>query len=289
MQNNNSHSYIPHAITFFAGASYGFTTVIVGQPLDTIKTRMQGLSSKYSNKMFQVASDLFQREGIRGLYRGGLPLFLGGSLMRSAQFGVSSEAKSFLSRYPSYKIAGVLDYQVLLAGLAGGVGRGLVEIPTDFFKIRRQVEQQVSWQTIRSQLLDGTGITMGRNSLLFMSFMIWIDLAKQACQAGWVPSSLMTSEQDNLSPFAKGALCSNLAWLSIWPFDVIKTQRQSGLYSDQSTATLFRNMVKSGQLFRGLVPGLIRSTISNGSSMAVYEMVHIYLSKKMGVARSDMV
>lgn len=288
MQNINADSYIPHAITFFAGASYGFTTVIVGQPLDTIKTRMQGLASSNSNKMLRVASDLFQKEGIRGLYRGGLPLFVGGSLMRSAQFGVSAEAKTFLSRYPSYKIGGILDYQVLLAGLAGGVGRALVEIPTDFFKIRRQVEQQLSWHAIRSQLLDGTGITIGRNSLLFMSFMIFIDLSKQSCQAGFVPSLLMTPEQDNLSPFAKGAICANLAWLTVWPFDVIKTQRQSGLYTGQSAATLFRNMVKSGQMFRGVVPGLIRSTISNGTSMAVYEMVHNYLSKEMGVARNDM-
>ena len=30
---------VDFAITFAAGASYGLTTVLVGQPLDTIKTR----------------------------------------------------------------------------------------------------------------------------------------------------------------------------------------------------------------------------------------------------------
>lgn len=89
---SQKESYLPHAITFISGASYGFTTVVVGQPLDTIKTRMQGLSKGSSNVStsgaIKVFSDLFKAEGLRGLYRGGVPLAIGGSLMRSAQFGV---------------------------------------------------------------------------------------------------------------------------------------------------------------------------------------------------------
>lgn len=90
--------YIPYAITFIAGASYGLTTVIIGQPLDTIKTRMQGFSkttvthnASTNHKAVGAASifwDLYKTEGLRGLYRGGLPLMIGGSMMRSAQFGV---------------------------------------------------------------------------------------------------------------------------------------------------------------------------------------------------------
>jgi hypothetical protein len=92
------HSYIPHAITFLSGASYGLNTVIVGQPLDTIKSRMQGIAvSKTPNSInnknvsasaTSIFKDLYRKEGIRGLYRGGLPLMIGGSMMRSAQFGV---------------------------------------------------------------------------------------------------------------------------------------------------------------------------------------------------------
>eukprot|EP01040_Poterioochromonas_malhamensis_P020477 gene20477-24449_t len=72
--------------TFIAGFAYGATTVVVGQPLDTIKTRMQATSGHRNS--ITVFREIWQREGIFGLYRGGLPLFIGGALIRSAQFGV---------------------------------------------------------------------------------------------------------------------------------------------------------------------------------------------------------
>ena len=83
-------------ITFAAGASYGFVTVLVGQPLDTIKTRLQGIPESAHSNSFTVGRALFRREGVRGLYRGGLPLLLSGSLMRSAQFGVQLAYQNIL-------------------------------------------------------------------------------------------------------------------------------------------------------------------------------------------------
>jgi len=279
--------FIPFGITFIAGASYGFTTVLVGQPLDTIKTRMQGMPSTAKRSMMVVGKELFYREGVRGLYRGGLPLLLGGSLMRSAQFGVSGKARDVLrsSNLPQHMIWGMFDYQVVLAGLAGGLGRALVEIPTDFFKVRQQVENKYTLKSI----LDGAGVTMARNSLLYTSFMVYVDLSKQLCSNGYVPKVFMVEDGSGLSPFSKGAICANLAWLTCWPMDVIKTQRQSGNYpSTVSSYTLLKENFVSGKLLRGLVPGLIRSTISNGSSMVVYEYVHVHLSQIAGVSRRDM-
>jgi solute carrier family 25 (mitochondrial carnitine/acylcarnitine transporter), member 20/29 len=294
-----------YLITFAAGASYGLTTVLVGQPLDTIKVRMQGLPpsnnsssnaaksspSSSSSSAYRVATELFAREGVAGLYRGGLPLFLGGSLMRSAQFGVSGSTKTWLEQVSGGKTAksnlifGILDWQVIVAGIAGGLARGLVEVPTDYFKTRRQVER--SW-TLDKSILDGTAVTMFRNTILYASFMVYIDFSKLACQAGYVPTMLMTEDQQGLVPFAKGSICANLAWLTVWPADVIKTQRQSGNYVSQSTLQLLQQNIQSGRLFRGIVPGLVRSSISNGSSMVVYEFVHSSLTNHLQLERRDM-
>ncbi|CAB9502716.1 Mitochondrial basic amino acids transporter [Seminavis robusta] len=267
-----------YLVTFAAGASYGLTTVVVGQPLDTIKVRMQGMPTIGAKEgSVRVAMELFRREGLVGLYRGGLPLFIGGSLMRSAQFGVSGQTKHWLDSHhqhlPQFQLFGLLDWQVIAAGIAGGLGRGLVEIPTDFLKTRRQVEKSWTW----THLMDGTGITLARNTVLYTAFMVNIDLSKQACQAGYVPTVLMNSEQTGLTPFAKGAICANMAWLTVWPADVIKTQRQSGNY-EKSTLSLLRDNLRSGRLFRGIIPGLIRSSVANGSSMVVYEWTHTTLS-----------
>lgn len=209
--------------------------------------------------------------------------------MRSAQFGVSGKVKHWLDDHPAcnkyhFKIFGLVDWQVVIAGIAGGLGRGVIEIPTDFLKTRRQVEKSWTW----THLMDGTAITLARNTVLYTAFMVYIDLSKQACRAGYVPSILMTKEQNTLSPFAKGAICANLAWLTVWPADVIKSQRQSGNYENQSTLTLLKNNMRTGRLFRGVVPGLLRSSLANGSSMVVYEWVQTSLTKHLKLERRDM-
>lgn len=54
--------------SFIAGFAYGTTTVIVGQPFDTIKTRMQALGTHAS--MMNTTTSIFKTEGFAGLYRG---------------------------------------------------------------------------------------------------------------------------------------------------------------------------------------------------------------------------
>ena len=128
--------------SFIAGFAYGGTTVLVGQPLDTIKTLQQASSSSSTvaqstgrttqKSLFLIARELYASGGIPAFYRGGLPLLLGGGLMRSAQFGVYASSLKLIIQAQGYKtrpdqrILGI-DPQVVVAGFLGGIGRGLVE------------------------------------------------------------------------------------------------------------------------------------------------------------------
>ena len=78
-----------------------------------------------------------------------------------------------------------------------------------------------------------------------------------------------------------------LAWLTVWPFDVVKSQRQSGNFDHLSSSALLRQNLKSGKLYKGVLPGLVRSTIANGSSMVIYELTIKYLSTTLQVGRKD--
>jgi len=210
-------------ISFAAGLSYGLTSVAVGQPLDTVKTRMQARPESMSRGMFNVGVQLFKAEGVAGLYRGGVPLLCGGGLMRSVQFGVyetviRTQRENF---GPSFKLLGFIDYQVVVAGFCGGLGRGLVEGPVDYIKVRRQVAQP--WRFL--QMYQGNGATMVRNGFLFMSFVLYADILKQLVPGG-------------IGAFLTGALCANLAWLTVWPLDVVKSQVQSGNFKGQSWGSL---------------------------------------------------
>jgi len=254
--------------SFLAGFAYGATTVVVGQPLDTIKTRMQAMEKHSSNlTMRGTAKHLYKTEGLRGFYRGGTALLLGGGLMRSAQFGVYAIAHKAMVDFqggatkPEQRWLGVFDPQVIFAGVFGGISRGLVEGPFEYIKVRRQV--LASWKF--TEVFKGCGATVFRNSFLFSFFMLYVDLQKQIIGNG------------GLSPFWKGAICANLAWATVWPLDVVKSQLQSGNYAGKSYKMLLVDIWTTGKLFKGIVPGLARSFIANGISMMVYNEVETRL------------
>jgi Mitochondrial carrier protein len=87
---------------------------------------------------------------------------------------------------------------------------------------------------------------------------------------------LFTLRAGGLGSFWTGAICSNLAWLTIWPLDVAKSQIQSGdiKYAKMGYFELMGDIVKKRLLFRGLLPGLSRSFIANGLSMVAYDKVN---------------
>lgn len=247
------------AVGFAAGAAYGLTSVVVGQPLDTIKTRMQARPDSHSVGAVKLGQQLLRAEGLRGLYRGGVPIMIGGTMFRSAQFGAYEVVvRTLRENSPGHRFFGVLDWQVALAGAVGGLARGVVEAPFEKVKVVQQVAQSQAW-TLR-RLCEGGSVTLVRNVILFTTFAVSADIVPSALPGG-------------LSPFWTGALCANLGWLACWPMDVVKSQRQSGQYVQRSAFALLGDAARSGLLYRGLIPGLARSTIANGSAMVVYKKV----------------
>ena len=58
----------------------------MGQPFDTIKTRIQSTSISSKVSTVHAFSSLFQKEGIRGFYRGMFPLAYGSVFFRFVHF-----------------------------------------------------------------------------------------------------------------------------------------------------------------------------------------------------------
>lgn len=70
---------------------------------------------------------------------------------------------------------GCINPQIVVAGWAGGIGRGMVEGPFEMVKVRRQIVSTWTFQ----ELFQGFGTTMFRNSILFSSFVMYMDIFKQ--------------------------------------------------------------------------------------------------------------
>jgi hypothetical protein len=260
--------------SFIAGFAYGGTTVLVGQPMDTLKTLVQvrgggGGGACPPPSLVRTARDLYASSGVRGFYRGGTALFLGGGLMRSAQFGVNKSVLHELERQhgrtdtKDYWL-GCVNPHVVAAGWAGGISRGLVEGPFEMVKVRRQVVS--GWRA--GDVFRGFGTTLFRNSFLFSSFVIYMDIFKM---------QVMEKRGYDVAAGVQAGICANMAWLTIWPLDVVKTRRQSGKYDGRSLGWLLGDAFRKGDMFRGLSMGMLRSFVANGISMEVYNWVEAEL------------
>ena len=87
-------------------------------------------------------------------------------------------------------------------------------------------------------------------------------------------SSLMSTPL--LGPFVKGGICATAAWWLVWPFENLKNQvqaRTAGVDANASWAQRAAHVVRQSGLrglYRGILPGTLRSVIANGASMAVF-------------------
>ena len=65
-----------------AGILYGLTSVAVGHPLDTIKTKMQAQKGFERTSMSKSFLQVLNTQGLRGLYKGAIPPLMGSGIYR---------------------------------------------------------------------------------------------------------------------------------------------------------------------------------------------------------------
>mmetsp|Transcript_10771 Transcript_10771/g.28393 ORF Transcript_10771/g.28393 Transcript_10771/m.28393 type:complete len:110 (-) Transcript_10771:54-383(-) len=77
-----------------------------------------------------------------------------------------------------------------------------------------------------------------------------------------------------LGGFLKGGVCATLAWAVAWPIEVAKNLKQGADGSRLSTLAIVRQLAASDGLrglYRGFLPGALRSFVANGAGMAVFQ------------------
>jgi solute carrier family 25 carnitine/acylcarnitine transporter 20/29 len=247
------------------GVLYGLTSPLIGQPLDTVKTKMQAQTTYMKGGMFNTFSTVVRNEGFFALYKGLLPPLVGSSIFRAIQFGVYNSVYANLKTYPHMQstipFTFGIENRVVLAGIFASTCRALVESPLELIKVRRQVG--TPWD-IRS-LYKGFGVTWMRTTGLMTTFFILVDsMVRHAPELVNTPG---------IGPFIKGGVCATIAWWFVWPFEVLKSQIQGNTPGPKSLWARLVYVARSGGilgLFRGIIPGSLRSLIANGSSMIVF-------------------
>ena len=229
---------------YILGNIFGITQVLIGHPLDTIKTNMQYSSN--TNK--KIATRIFLQHP-KMLYRGiTYPLIM------------NSIGTSFL--FGNYNHFNKLTNNNLFAGILTGLFSTIALLPFDYKKIQSQTKTHS--KTILFNIQSNNTYT--KISKYYVGFTY--TLARECVS---IPLYFYTYEYLTtthlINPFISGGVAGINSWLFTYPFDTLKTRKQ--IYQSKSITELW----KMGNLFNGLTITLLRAFIVNSTSFYIYELL----------------
>jgi solute carrier family 25 (mitochondrial citrate transporter), member 1 len=82
-----------------AGAFAGFCSVMANNPIDVVKTNMQGLDAKRYNGFLDCFAQIWKGEGFKGFYKGVLPRILRVCLDVALTFSIFNSVKRGMIKY----------------------------------------------------------------------------------------------------------------------------------------------------------------------------------------------
>ncbi|XP_031443298.1 solute carrier family 25 member 48 [Clupea harengus] len=145
-----------HLEDFLAGWIGGASSVIVGHPLDTVKTRLQA-GKGYKNTLHCVLT-IYRKETISGFFKGlSFPL-ASITVYNSVVFGFFSNTQRLISKYrygDGRHPSGMLD--LTMASMLTGLMSVSLGAPVDLVKIRLQMQTQPKPLLAESFHLAGSG------------------------------------------------------------------------------------------------------------------------------------
>ncbi|KAG5345573.1 ORNT1 protein, partial [Acromyrmex charruanus] len=237
------------AIDFVAGSLGGIALVYVGQPLDTVKVKMQTFPSMYKN-MVNCFLRTLRTDGIaRGLYAGTIPAIVANVAENSvlfAAYGGCQKVITHLSGVQSVKE--LSSFSNAWAGFFAAFFSSLTLCPTELIKCKlqamREVEQMqmvtttgkatklrigpwsLTRQVLQEQgvrgLFTGLSSTIAREMPGYFFFFGGYEATRELL-------AVKGQNRDDIGwqkTMVAGAVGGTMLWLAIFPADVVKSRIQ---------------------------------------------------------------
>ena len=126
-----------------AGTASGSAASLAGQPLDTVRVRLQSRGHLYSGALDAAAKTL-RADGLRGFFRGAVPPLLGMGPKNAIGFTAHGVALRLLEgggERPTIELKrNAAMGNIALAGCAAGLAQCAVVVPSDRIKCQLQVQ-----------------------------------------------------------------------------------------------------------------------------------------------------
>ncbi|KAF0732380.1 hypothetical protein Ae201684P_014688 [Aphanomyces euteiches] len=213
------------AIGFAAGCVGGSMGIFVGQPFDTIKVRLQTHGAHYKGPL-QCAQYTWQREGVRGFFKGLASPLIGSVPVNAIVFGMYGTTLQAIDPAPKPALS-----SIFYAGSFAGFLQSFVVCPTDLVKCQLQVQDGFTQKQYTGPLdclrkitavhgprglLQGLWPTLMRDSYSFGVYFFVYDAIQRWLESESTPTLL----------FAGGS-AGVVSWTIIYPMDVIKSVIQT--------------------------------------------------------------
>ncbi|KAJ6538860.1 mitochondrial carrier domain-containing protein [Mycena vulgaris] len=281
-----------------AGTAGGIAQVLVGQPFDIVKVRMQTASKGTYTGMMHCATGILKNEGPLAFYKGTLTPLLGIGVCVSIQFGVLEYAKRIFAARNVEKGTGgeggatLSGDQIFTAGVLAGVANGFVSGPVEHIRIRLQTQSSVKpeykgpFDAIKKiysahgipGVFKGQGVTLAREAA---GYGVYFLAYEKLVQREMAQKGIKRDELSPVNAVLYGAAAGYALWAIIYPIDMIKSRMQTDGFSAatgqkyKSSIDCVRTVWRTegiAAFTRGLTPTLIRSPFANGATFLGFEM-----------------
>ncbi|MFH4976703.1 hypothetical protein AB6A40_003412 [Gnathostoma spinigerum] len=280
-------SHIQHlkdgVIDLTAGTAAGIANVYAGQPLDTVKVKMQAFPELYRNGV-SCFRETLRLDGVRGLYAGTIPALIA----NIAENAVLFTAYGYCQKSVAYicgrqQATDMTPTENATAGSLAAIFAGLVLCPTELIKCRLQSQRETNpltkatpWSVCREMyrkqgirsLFYGLSPTLAREVPGYFFFFGAYETSRYYFT---VPGK--TKDDIGLTRTAiSGAIGGTALWTAVFPFDVVKSRMQitgNGHFGSM----LFQIFKNEGvmALYKGLAPTVLRTCLASSSLFVVYE------------------
>ncbi|KAI0780227.1 mitochondrial carrier [Fomes fomentarius] len=286
-----------------AGASH--RSVLVGQPFDIVKVRMQTAPAGRYKGMLHCAGGILKHEGPLAFYKGTLTPLLGIGACVSIQFGALEYAKRFFAAQNVRDGRGGPDGlalgsgQLFISGSLAGLANGVVSGPVEHIRIRLQTQSAThpvyagpfdAMKKIGSQhgiagIYKGQVVTLWREAV---GYGIYFWAYEKLMQREMASKGIRRDQVNPANAVLFGAAAGYALWAVIYPIDMVKSRMQTDGFSAadgqkyKSTLDCVRRVWRTEGLpafTRGLLPTLVRSPFANGATFLGFELASRVLNQ----------
>lgn len=304
---------------FFAGYLSGAAGILIGNPLDLIKVRLQAGHAPSSNTTSTPSPAYFSNAS--SLIRGATAPILGYGALNALLFVSYNRSASFLT--PSQETSNL--WTIWIAGAIGGLATWVVSTPTELVKCRAQMASSPSsslsqsginsWgitkEIFRTEGVTGFyrgGVVTALRDSIGYGFYFWsYELSSRFLEAQMKERDMSSNGQEAAKVLLCGGLAGVVTWASVFPLDVIKTRVQTqDLGRGGENAALLRTDTGverkrlgaveiarqayrnegASVFFRGLGICSVRAFVVNAVQWAVYEWIMRELDPKRGIVKN---